>query len=476
MDDTQDKATIVVAGATGFVGQALPAALGDDYHLIGLSRSATKPVAGYHGLRRADLFSLSETRNALKGADIAIYLVHSMMPSARLVQGHFADLDLMCADNFAKAAKDAGVRRIIYVGALLPNCALDELSEHLASRLEVERALSGSGLPVTTLRAGLVVGHKGSSYQLVARLVRRLPVMICPAWTQSRMQPIGLSDLVQVIRLSLPDTSTESHTYDVASGETLSYVELMKATALSLGLRRLFLRVPVFSTRLSRLWVSLTTGAPKALVAPLVQSLKHDMLVRSGSRWRVPGFNPESIWVHLEKAALNNSRVSPRAFRSTKTPFIGDKVHSVQRFIMPAGRSTTWAARRYFEWLPTAFFGVIRVHHVEPEDRYNFRLVGSKRNLLSLRIDHESSHERRLLLRIVGGTLVLDTKSGYLEFRSTLEQSTLLVAIHDFSPSLPWWLYRATQAQAHLFVMRRFRRHLERFDASAARSIVDEEA
>jgi hypothetical protein len=81
-----------------------------------------------------------------------------------------------------------------------------------------------------------------------------------------------------------------------------------------------------------------------------------------------------------------------------------------------------------------------------------------------------------LLLRIVGGTLVLDTKSGYLEFRSTLEQSTLLVAIHDFSPSLPWWLYRATQAQAHLFVMRRFRRHLERFDASAARSIVGEEA
>ena len=473
MADLKTKPTIVVAGATGFVGQALPDALRDEYRLIALSRSATKPVDGYHALRRADLFSLTETRRALKGADIAIYLVHSMMPSARLVQGHFSDLDLMCADNFAKAANDAGVRRILYVGGLLPHGSSDDLSDHLSSRLEVERALAGSGLPVTTLRAGLVVGARGSSYQLVARLVRRLPVMICPAWTQSRMQPIGLSDLVHAIALSLRDTSGSSHTYDVASGETLSYLQLMKATARSFGLRRFFLKVPIFSTRLSRLWVSLTTGAPKALVSPLVESLKHDMLVRPNPEQRLKGFEPESIWRHLEEAATGNSKKAPRAFQSTKSQSAGDKVHSVQRFTMPTGRSAAWAAFCYLQWLPTAFFGVIRVQFNEAEDRYDFRIAGLKHILLSLRIDHESSHERRLVLRIVGGSLVLDTTRGYLEFRSTLEQSTLLVAIHDFVPSLPWRLYRLSQAQAHLFVMWRFRRHLERLRKRSTRPVVE---
>ena len=473
MADTKTKPTVVVAGATGFVGQALPAALKDEYRLIALSRSATKPVDGYHALRRADLFSLTETRRALKGADIAIYLVHSMMPSARLVQGHFSDLDLMCADNFAKAAKDAGVRRILYVGGLLPQGSSDDLSDHLSSRLEVERALAGSGLPVTTLRAGLVVGARGSSYQLVARLVRRLPIMICPAWTQSRMQPIGLSDLVHAIDLSLHDTSGKSHTYDVASGETLSYLQLMKATAQSFGLRRLFLKVPSFSTRLSRLWVSLTTGAPKALVAPLVESLKHDMLVRPGSDHRLDGFEPQSFWRPLEAAAAGHSKQAPRAFQASKNLSAGDKVHSVQRFAMPAGRSAAWAAFCYLQWLPTAFFGVIRVEFNEAEDSYDFRIAGSKHILLSLRIDHQSSHERRLVLRIVGGSLVLDTTRGYLEFRSTLEQSTLLVAIHDFVPSLPWRIYRMTQAQAHLFVMWRFRRHLQRLRRRSLQATVE---
>ncbi|MDE0882128.1 MAG: NAD(P)H-binding protein, partial [Myxococcota bacterium] len=146
--DEPKKLTVVVAGATGFVGQTLPRVLADRFRLIGLSRSATKSLKGYEAMRRVDLFSLSGTRRALKGADIAIYLVHSMMPSARLVQGHFGDLDLMCADNFAKAAKDAKVKRILYVGGLVPEVDEDQLSAHLASRLEVERALSGTGVPI----------------------------------------------------------------------------------------------------------------------------------------------------------------------------------------------------------------------------------------------------------------------------------------------------------------------------------------
>ena len=244
----------------------------------------------------------------------------------------------------------------------------------------------------------------------------------------------------------------------------------MKATARSFGLKRLFVKVPIFSARLSRLWVSLTTGAPKALVAPLVESLKHDMLVRPDPEQRLSGFEPRSIWRHLEEAASGHSKAAPRAFQSSKSQSAGDKVHSVQRFPMPEGRSAAWAAFCYLKWLPTAFFGIIRVQFNEPEDRYDFTIAGLKHVLLSLRIDQQSSHERRLVMRIVGGSLVWDTTRGYLEFRSTLEQSTLLVAIHDFVPSLPWRIYRLSQAQAHLFVMWRFRRHLDRLRKRSAQS------
>ena len=113
------------------------------------------------------------------------------MPSARLVQGSFSDLDLLCADNFARAAKRHDVKQIIYLGGLLPTT--DELSLHLQSRAEVERALAATGVPVTTLRAGLVVGANGSSFQMLLRLVKRLPMMLCPAWTKTRMQPVAIA-------------------------------------------------------------------------------------------------------------------------------------------------------------------------------------------------------------------------------------------------------------------------------------------
>ena len=138
MSKPNTKPTVVVAGASGFVGQAIGTTLSQDYTLIGLSRSERAPHNGYQSFRKTDLFSLKDCEAALEDADIAIYLVHSMMPSARLVQGNFSDLDLLCADNFARAAKQNGVRQIVYLGGLLS--ATGDLSLHLKSRAEVERA------------------------------------------------------------------------------------------------------------------------------------------------------------------------------------------------------------------------------------------------------------------------------------------------------------------------------------------------
>ena len=164
------KPTLVVAGATGFIGQSLGPILSQDFHLVGLSRSPRKDPGHYAEFRQADLFSLKDTERALEGADYVVYLVHSMMPSARLVQANFRDLDLVCADNFARAAKMQGVQHMVYLGGLVPD---GSLSEHLASRAEVEDVLRSTGVPVTVLRAGLVVGASGSSFQILLRLVKR---------------------------------------------------------------------------------------------------------------------------------------------------------------------------------------------------------------------------------------------------------------------------------------------------------------
>ena len=146
-----------------------------------------------------DSFSVQQTRDALEGADVAVYLVHSMSPNSRLTQGRFEDLDLLLADNFGRAASAAGVQRIVYLGGLMPKEDPSELSAHLASRFEVEKALGAHGVPVTAVRAGLVVGAEGSSLNILVRLVERLPLMVCPSWTSSRTQPIALSDVVEIL-------------------------------------------------------------------------------------------------------------------------------------------------------------------------------------------------------------------------------------------------------------------------------------
>ena len=198
------KPRVVVAGASGFVGRVLVSRLAERYDVVALSRSPRQSTDGVRWVK-ADLFSLLDCEKAMAGADRVVYLVHSMQPSARLSQGRFADMDLILADNVARAAK--GAKQILYLGGLIPEG--EHLSEHLRSRLEVERALAAHGTPVTTLRAGLVIGPGGSSFRILRRLVERLPVMLCPAWTESLTQPIDLDTLIEVLVASLEDQQSE---------------------------------------------------------------------------------------------------------------------------------------------------------------------------------------------------------------------------------------------------------------------------
>ncbi len=477
MKTTSTSSSIVVAGATGFIGAALGEALGAEHHLVGLTRDAKKSTKGtaYAEFRACDLYSLLDAEKALAGARVAVYLVHSMMPAARLTQGSFRDMDLICADNFARAAKKAGAEQIVYLGGLIPQDG--ELSAHLESRLEVERTLGAHGVPLTTLRAGLVLGRGGSSFLMMARLVKRLPIMVSPRWAESATQPVALADIVELLRFVIGNETTHERTFDVGGPEVMTYRSMMKRTAEVLGLERRILPLPIIPRSLSRLWVSLITGAPRELVAPLIESLGHPMVARDRElmdRAGVAGIPFDDAVRDALAKPPRDSKPEPTSSRREDLPVAyqaapasasgrRSDVRSVQRLLLPPGRDAAWVAAEYIRWLPEGFRPIIRVETSGPTCR--FFAPGIAKPLLVLELALGRSAKDRQLFYITGGLLARSRGRGRLEFREVLDRRYIIAAIHEFEPTLPWYVYRFSQAYAHLAVMWRFRRHLERLAA-----------
>jgi uncharacterized protein YbjT (DUF2867 family) len=462
MHDLPERPTLVIAGASGFIGRALAERLAGRFRLVGLSRGP-RSGDGYDAWRACDLFSLKDAEEALAGARYAVYLVHSMMPSARLVQGRFEDLDLICADNFARAARRAGVEQIVYLGGLIPPGA--PLSKHLESRREVEVALGGHGVPVTTLRAGLVIGAGGSSFQMMLRLVRRLPVMVCPSWTSTECQPIALDDVTEIAAYCLGRDACFGGTYDIGGPDVLTYREMMVQTAEVLGVTRPMLPVPVLSPALSRLWITAITGAPKELVAPLIQSLAHPMVAgdrRLQDEAQIPGLPfRASIARALAEEERTAAPPAPLAYAAPRASSAPSRVRSVQRMPLPRGRDAAWVAAEYLRWLPRGLWPLIDVR-IDDAHVCRFHLGRLRAPLLVLAFSAERSAPDRQLFYIKGGLLAAETDRGRFELRETPDGLSVLAAIHDFRPRLPWQIYASTQAVFHLGVMHAFSRHLAR--------------
>ena len=481
MSDNKVQKTVAIAGASGFIGSALMERIKAKHNIIGLSRSKNSTQGGIEW-RSCDLFSLKEAELGLKGADVAIYLVHSMMPSAKMTQGRFDDLDLIIADNFARAAKAAGVKRIIYLGGLIPN---EKLSLHLTSRLEVEDALGEQQIPCISLRAGLVVGPHGSSFDMMRKLVERLPVMICPGWTSTKTQPVALSDVTEVIARVIDDEELPAGSYDLGGPDVMTYIDMMRETARQLGKRRFFLPIFLFSPKLSRLWVKIVTGAPKELISPLVESLKHTMVARDTrimSRYGIATLSfQDALGIALTASdQVAPSSVSPKHLKKHSASVTDQSaahqlsteintVCSVQRLPLPKGSDADWVATSYASWLIDFLYPLIKVIR-DQSGSLKFMIGIGKMQLCLLKLDYaaDRSSAHRQLFYIQGGAL-LSSKSipkGRLEFREVLAGRYVMAAIFDYVPALPWRIYKATQALVHLFVMASFKNYLKKMTNS----------
>ncbi|WP_209329314.1 NAD(P)H-binding protein [Lunatimonas salinarum] len=455
------KLRVAIAGATGYVGRWFMDQFKDKYHLIGLSRREVdfNPCPQIEW-RQVELYSITSTQQALDGVDIAIYLVHSMTASTRLNQGSFEDTDLILADNFVRAAEANGIRQIIYLGGILPKDAPPESwSRHLRSRTEVEETLSSQSPALTAIRASIIVGPGGSSFDMMKNLVSRLPVLICPKWTESLTQPISLKDILEIMDHCLDNPKYFGKPIEVGNPEVMSYKEMLVKTASVMNKRRLIFSVPIFSVGFSKLWVGYFGKSPAQLVSPLVESLKHTMTVSEDLAFQEKKGGYQSYSEAVVIALGDREDAVLPTFAPLKQ--VANTVRSIQRLPNVRNKSAYWVANRYKIWLPT-FFRFLITATQESNGTVSFYLLRYSAPMLQLTLERNRSDKRRQLFYISGGWLVGRVDYGWLEFREVMDGKYILSAIHEFVPRIPWFLYLNTQARIHLWVMNRFKRYLER--------------
>lgn len=371
-NSTQRNATqILVTGATGYIGARLiPRLLDVGYRVRVLVRDperlSGRPWADQVEVCTGDVFRPDTLPPAMEGVSAAFYLIHSMA-------GHtdFHDRDIIAAHNFGQAARQAGVGHLIYLSGLGEESD-NTLSAHLASRHATGQALRESGIPVTELRAAVIVGSGSLSFEMIRNLTERLPVMIVPKWASTRIQPIGIREVLTYLVSTLQTPACKGKLIEIGGADVLTYAEMMTQYAEERGLRRWLIPVPVLTPRLSSYWVHWVTPVPSSVAKPLIEGLRNEVVVHDPSaRALFPDIIPadyrtsvrraleriragdlESIWSDALSSSQGDSRPSffrleQGMFIERREAFVDAPASEVFRVFTSLGGQRGWLA---FDW------------------------------------------------------------------------------------------------------------------------------
>lgn len=305
----QDR-LVLVTGATGYIGGRLvPRLIEHGYRVRCMVRDATRLQGrAWRGLVevvQGDVLDAQSLPEAMQGVWSAYYLVHSMMSGS-----DFHERDRLAAQNFAQAAKAAGVESIVYLGGLGDSASA--LSEHLRSRQETGDALRSAGVPVIEFRAAVIVGSGSLSFEMIRYLTERVPVMITPRWVYTRTQPISVRNVLDYLISALKTPASQGQIIEIGGADVVTYGEMMTIYAKVRGLKRWMVPVPVLTPRLSSYWVHLVTPIPAVIAQPLILGLRNENIVHSDQARRIfPHIQPVSYRkaVELALARLDAGRV-----------------------------------------------------------------------------------------------------------------------------------------------------------------------
>jgi len=301
---------ILLTGATGYIGKRLlPILIEQGHEVVCCVRDKNRfPTEGIYkhpnvSLLEVDFLKDIQSSSIIKDIDAAYYLIHSMSSNVK----DFGYLEKTSANNFIKLIKQTSVKQIIYLGGITNE---EKLSKHLASRKKVEEILATSGTPLTSVKAGIIVGSGSASFEIIRDLVEKLPVMITPKWLNTKHQPIAIRNILEYLTGVLLTQETYNKSYDVGGPDILSYKEMLLQLAEVRGLKRFIFTVPVMTPRLSSYWLYFVTSTSYMLAINLVNSMKVEVVAKDNELEKMLGIKPisykEAVQLAFQKIEQNN--------------------------------------------------------------------------------------------------------------------------------------------------------------------------
>ena len=470
-EQTAKKPKLIVAGASGFIGTAVCQELAGQYDVVVLTKSRARSQMSDPGKavtwHYCDLFSRSEVENALAGSEYAVYMLHVRTPTSRLDQANSANMNLLLADNFVRAAQINNVRQIVFFGGMI---AENMSGKVLESDNEVLTTLSSCNVPVTSVYAGIVAGPGGTFIRLLGNMTIRFPIVFIPPWALKLHQPISVKDVARAVRYCIGNRETFGRQFNIGGPDTMSFDEMMRMTGSALGIKTKVIITNYFTPRLYALWMRLLSrGTNLYVIKRLIESLRHNMLADD---------NPLQQFIRKDaapyckvlatcvdqatKRLLPNPRINTSKEDNTDLKS-ESRVRSIQRFTLPENGHAAWLAENFFRWL-TEFVKPFISVQTASDGSCSFYVRFPRVKLLTLTFKPELSSLHRRMYFITGGVLLKPVigRKARLEFRDVLNDRFTIGAIHDYAPRLPWYFYISTQAMVHSFVMRTFQEHLRK--------------